>query len=427
MRSSSKIMRFSVISLKASALLLFSLITVIPACSQSPSESVSMKVDSKRIVITPESLPKPFATSSSRNNPKIVPQPSGAVLNLPTGFEIKVFAEGELNRPRWVIQGANDDVFVSEARSNDIILLRDSNKDGVIDNAKERFKFLSGLNAPFGMAINNGWFYVANTDSVIRYKYQAGQTQIEGNGEKIIDLPGQGYNQHWTRNLLFSKDGKKLYVTVGSQSNVGEEEPRRAAINEYNPDGTNHRVYASGIRNPIGLAWNPANGQLWTAVNERDGLGDDLVPDYVTSVKEGGFYGWPYSYIGKNPEPRMEGKGADLVAKAIVPDVLLEAHCAALGLTFYTGSMFPKEYQGDAFVAMHGSWNRSSLHGYKIVRVPMKNGKHEGGYENFVTGWASNSTNEVWGRPVGLLMMNDGSLLIVDDSANKLWRVSSKK
>jgi glucose/arabinose dehydrogenase len=399
----------------------------ISACAQASlgTGGTAQKVDSKRIVIKPESLPKPYATSSADNNPKVAPAPAGAELSVPAGFEVKAFAEGGFSNPRWLVEGQNGDLFLSDNMANSITLLRDANKDGVIDNATERFEFATGLNQPFGMAIQNGYFYIANTNAVLRFKYQPGQTKLEGEGEKIIDLPGEGYRQHWTRNLIFSKDGKKLYVSVGSETNIGEEEPRRAAINEYNPDGTGHRVYASGIRNPIGLAWNPATGQLWTAVNERDGLGDDLVPDYTTSVKEGGFYGWPYSYIGKNADPRLDGKGKDLVEKAIVPDVLLEAHCAALGLVFYTGKMFPKEYQGDAFVAMHGSWNRATRHGYKVVRVPFEKGKAEGGYENFLVGWVPDtSAKEVWGRPVGLVMIRDGSLLVVDDGGKKIWRVT---
>ena len=385
------------------------------------------KIDSKRIVIKPESLPKPFETKSSMNFPKVGAQPAGAGLSLPPGFEINVFSTGDYKDPRWVIEGPNGDLFISDDQANSVFLLRDSNKDGVIDNKTEKFTFLSGLNQPFGMAIQNGYFYVANTNSVMRFKYQAGQTKIEDAGEKIVDLPGNGYRQHWTRNIIFSKDGRKMYVSVGSESNVGEEEPRRAAINEYNADGSGHRVFASGIRNPVGLAWNPATGELWTAVNERDGLGDDLVPDYATSVRDGGFYGWPYSYIGKNLEPRMKGKGQDLVEKAIIPDVLFEAHSAALGIVFYTGKMFPKDYSGDAFVALHGSWNRSSRSGYKVVRIPLKNGKPEGGYENFLVGWVQEDLGkEVWGRPVGLAMMRDGSLLVVDDGGKKIWRITYK-
>jgi glucose/arabinose dehydrogenase len=398
---------------------------ILPIIPLSACAQTVHKIDSRRIVVKSESLPKPYATSSANNNPKVTPEPAGAALSVPEGFEVKVFAEGDFSNPRWIIEGQNGDLFLSDSQANGITLLRDANKDGSIDNKTERFEFASGLNQPFGMAIQNGYFYVANTNAVLRFKYQPGQTKLEGTGEKIIDLPGLGYRQHWTRNLIFSKDGKKLYVSVGSEANLAEEEPRRAAINEYNADGTGHRVYASGIRNPIGLAWNPTTGQLWTAVNERDGLGDDLVPDYTTSVKDGGFYGWPYSYIGKNPDPRMEGKGKELIEKAIVPDVLFEAHCAALGLVFYTGKMFPKEYQGDAFVAMHGSWNRSARHGYKVVRVPFEKGKPEGGYENFLVGWVQDdSAKEVWGRPVGLAMIRDGSLLVVDDGGKKVWRVT---
>jgi glucose/arabinose dehydrogenase len=380
----------------------------------------------ERIIIKPESLPKPFETQSVVNGPRVIPQPAGAKLHLPPGFEVQVFAEGDFQNPRWIIEGPNGDLFVADSRANKIILLRDKNKDGRIDNATERFVFAEGLNQPFGMAIHNGYFYVANTNEVVRFKYQVGSLKLEGRPEKIVDLPGFGYRQHWTRNILFSPDGKKMYVSVGSETNVSEEaDPRRAAINEYNPDGSGHRIFAYGIRNPVGLAWNPVTKQLWTAVNERDGLGEDLVPDYVTSVKEGGFYGWPYAYIGQNEEPRLQGKRPDLVAKTIVPDVLVEAHSAALGLVFYTGKMFPKEYHGDAFVALRGSWNRALRSGYKIIRIPFKNGKPEGGYENFLTGWVPDEAGkEVWGRPVGLAVIGDGSLLIVDDGGNKVWRVT---
>jgi glucose/arabinose dehydrogenase len=418
----------------------FTLVSLLSAaaCAQSAKPAQSSGIPNqdsapgsgKRIIVKAESLPKPFQTDSVRNGPKVIPAPAGASLQLPSGFSASVFAEGDFKNPRWIIEGTNGDLFLSDARDNSVALLRDANKDGRIDNQTERFKFLTGLNRPFGMAIRDGYFFVANTDGVMRYKYQAGQAKIEDKGEKIIDLPAQGYNNHWTRNLLFSPDGKKLYVSVGSGTNVDDEsaDPRRAAISEYNADGTGHRIYAGGIRNPIGLAWNPITGLLWTAVNERDGLGDDLVPDYATSVKEGAFYGWPFSYMGKNEDPRRKGERPELVARAIVPDVLFEAHCAALGIAFYTGNMFPKEYQGDAFVALHGSWNRSLRHGYKIVRIPFKNGKPDGGYENFMTGWVTNTPGQnVWGRPVGLLMMSDGSLLVVDDGANKVWRITYKK
>lgn len=387
----------------------------------------------KRVVIKSDGLPQPFHTESVRNPPKVVPAPGNASLNVPTGFEVSVFAEGnnkdDYKSVRWVIEGPNGDVFLADSYAGTVYLLRDANKDNKIDNASERFAFATGLNRPFGMAIqkvgNQTYFYVGNTDSIVRFKYEVGQTKVEGAPEKLIDLPTGG---HWTRNILFSKDGKKMYISVGSRSNVDAGEPEiRAAINEYNPDGTGHRIFAAGIRNPVGLAWNPANSELWTAVNERDLLGDDLVPEYATSVKAGAFYGWPFAYMGKNEDPRRKGEKPELVQKTIVPDVLIEPHSAALGIIFYTGNMFPKEYQGDAFVALHGSWNRKQRTGYKIIRIPFEKGKPEGGYEDFLTGWVPDPAGfDVWGRPVGLLMLRDGSLLVTDDGGNKVWRVTYK-
>ncbi|MBI1760384.1 MAG: sorbosone dehydrogenase family protein [Acidobacteria bacterium] len=385
----------------------------------------------QRIVIKPDGLPKPFATESVRNSPKVVKAPAGATLSVPAGFDVSVYADGDFKAPRYLIEGPNGDVFVSDSYGDVVYLLRDANKDGKIDNATERFTFATGLKRPFGMAIQKvgaqNYFYVGNTDSIVRFKYEIGATKVEGTAEKLIDLPTGG---HWTRTILFSKDGKKMYIAVGSGSNVNAGEPEiRAAINEYNPDGSGHRIFAAGIRNPVGLAWNPfskaANGELWTAVNERDLLGDDLVPEYATSVKDGAFYGWPYAYMGQNEDPRRKGENPALVAKTIVPDVLIEPHAAALGIIFYTGKMFPKEYQGDAFVALHGSWNRKERSGYKIIRIPFEKGKPEGGYENFLTGWVPDKMGlEVWGRPVALVMLRDGSLLVSDDGGNKVWRVT---
>lgn len=377
--------------------------------------------------LDPKKLPPPYQTESARRNSKVIEQPAGAKLNVPKGFKINVFAEN-FTYPRWMVLAPNGDVFVADSRANSIVVLRDKDKDGV---AEERFVFSDKLNQPFGMAFHKDWFYVANTNAVVRFKYRSGQTAAEGEPEQVIELTEGGYNQHWTRNILFSPDGKKLFVSIGSASNASiEDDPRRAAISVYDPDGKNHRIYAAGLRNPIGLSWNPKTGDLWTAVNERDGLGDDLVPDYVTSVKDGGFYGWPYSYIGQNVEPRITDKQRpDLAKKAIVPDVLLTSHSAALGIEFYTGKMFPKEYQGDAFVALHGSWNRQKLTGYKVIRVKFKNGKLVANqYEDFVSGWLpQEDSNEVWGRPVGLMVAADGSLLIADDGAKKIWRVSYAK
>ncbi len=376
-----------------------------------------------------ENLPAPFASESARRNSKVIAQPANATFKLPKGFQVNIYAEGDFKNPRWMTLAPNGDVFVADSNANSIIILRDKNKDGTAD---ERFVFSDKLSQPFGMAFYKDWFYVANTDSVVRFKYKPGQTQAEGEPEKLFELTRGGYNQHWTRNIIFSPDGTKLFVSIGSESNASvESDERRAAISVYDPDGKNHRIFASGLRNPIGLAFNPANNELWTAVNERDGLGDDLVPDYVTSVKDGGFYGFPYSYIGQNIEPRLSKteQKPQLIAKAIVPDVLLTAHSAALGIVFYNGKMFPSEYNGDAFVALHGSWNREKLTGYKIIRVNFENGKPiNSSYEDFLSGWLPDEkSNEVWGRPVGLLVNSDGSLLIADDGAKKIWRVSYKK
>lgn len=408
----------------------FSLLTAVCQTKKNADENAPVQVvgfdQPKTYRINPKTLPAPYASESASHSSSVVDQPQDAQLNLPKGFKINVFASGDFKRPRWMTLAPNGDVFVADAGANSVIILRDNDKDGIAD---ERFVFSDKLSQPFGMAFNAGYFYVANTDSVVRFKYKTGQTKAEGEPEKIIKLTEGGYNQHWTRNIIFSPDGKKLYVSIGSSGNVDvEKDERRAAISEYNPDGTGYRLYASGMRNPIGLAWNPANRELWTAVNERDGLGDDLVPDYVTSVKDGAFYGFPFAYIGQNEEPRRKGENPAAVKKTIVPDVLVQAHSAALGIQFYDGKMFPKEYRGDAFVALHGSWNRAKLTGYKIIRVRFNHGKPIGnGYEDFLTGWLPNeNSREVWGRPVGLLVNADGSLLIADDGANKIWRVSYK-
>jgi glucose/arabinose dehydrogenase len=372
----------------------------------------------------PTKLPAPYHTESARRNSRVIPQPANATLTVPKGFKVNVYAEGGFTYPRWMALAPNGDVFLADSRANSIVVLRDKNKDGVAD---ERFVWSDKLAQPFGMAFHKDWFYVANTDSVVRFSYKSGQTQASGEPEKLVELTAGGYNQHWTRNVIFSPDGKKMFVSIGSASNVSvEEDPRRAAISVYDPDGKNHKIYAGGLRNPIGLAWNPKTGELWTAVNERDGLGDDLVPDYATSVKEGGWYGWPYSYLGKNRDPRRKEE-TDLIDKTIVPDVIFQSHVAALGITFYQGKMFPKEYQNDAFVAFHGSWNRAKLSGYTVVRISFddKGNLEANRYENFVSGWLPDeNSNEVWGRPVGLLVLHDGSLLIADDGGRKIWRVS---
>jgi glucose/arabinose dehydrogenase len=283
------------------------------------------------------------------------------------------------------------------------------------------------LAAPFGMAFHDGFLYVGNTGSVVRYRYANGDLKAQGEPEKLLDLPVGG---HSTRNIIFNRAGTKMYVAVGSQSNNNAgEDCRRAAILEFNPDGTGYRVFASGIRNPVGLALQPGTDIVWTAINERDNLGDDLVPDYATSVKEGGFYGWPYSYIGSNYDPRYVGAFPDLVKRAIVPDVLIPAHSAALGITFYEANQFPQRYRGGGFVALHGSWNRSTAAGYKVVFFPMTNGR-PGPLEDFMTGFLTKDGSggtgvERWGRPVGVTVARDGSLLVSDDGSHRIWKISA--
>ena len=321
------------------------------------------------------------------------------------------------------------DAEVGGKSANRIILYRDANKDGIPETSSV---FLANLNQPYGMLIIKDKFYVANTDGLYVYPYKAGETKITQPGKKIVNLPAGGYNNHWTRNLITNKDQSKIYISVGSGSNVGENgmeyEVRRANILEVNPDGSGEKIYASGLRNPVGMSWNPTTGQLWTVVNERDELGDELVPDYLTSVKRDAFYGWPYAYFGKNEDPRRKGEKPDLVAKTIVPDVPLGSHTASLGLTFYTGSKFPEKYKNGAFIGQHGSWNRSSLVGYQVAFVPFSNGKASGSYQPFLTGFIANEAKgDVYGRPVGVLQIADGSLLVADDVSGIVWRVAYTK
>ncbi len=370
-----------------------------------------------------KNLPAPFASKSASKRVQILSRPQNATLQVPPGFTVKPFVQG-LSRPRWLMTAPNGDVFLSESYDHRIRLLRDANRNGV---AEVNTVFVEGLNQPLGMAISpdQKWFYIANTDAVIRYPYQAGQTRLQGSPTTITRLTGGGYNQHWTRNIIFSPDGTKLYVSVGSASNADPEDPPRATIQVMNPDGSDRRTYASGLRNPVGLAFNPVTQLLYTTVNERDGLGDDLVPDYLTSVQPGGFYGWPYSYLGSNPDPRVPRK-PELERRAIVPEVLFQAHSAALGLVFYDRQQFPKAYRNSAFAAFRGSWNRAEATGYKVVRVPFNaKGKAEGSYEDFVTGWLTDAKKPTaWGRPVGLAIAQDGSLLITDEPGGTIWRVT---
>jgi glucose/arabinose dehydrogenase len=398
-------------------------------------------------------LPKPYETPSALNFSTVVGWPEGKTPTAPDGFEVTRYADG-LDYPRWFHLLPNGDVLVSEARTqirpghdrnspavqgdlrsralgnsaNRITLLRDVDGDGY---PEIRETFLDGLNQPFGMALREGTLYIANTDGVLVFPYTEGQTRMEAPGRKILDLPAGGYNNHWTRNIRVGPDGTKLYVTVGSASNVAEygieEEERRAAILEINPDGSGERIFASGLRNPVGLDWEPETGVMWTAVNERDELGDELVPDYITSVRDGGFYGWPYAYFGQIEDPRLAGQRSDLVATSLAPDLAVGSHTASLGLMFYRGSAFPERYRGGAFIGQHGSWNRAELSGYKVLFVPFAKGRPCGPAEDFLTGFISEqSRSEVHGRPCGLIELPDGSILVADDAANTVWRVAVK-
>jgi len=315
--------------------------------------------------------------------------------------------------------------------ANRIIMFRDADKDGVPEG---RFVFAENLNQPFGMLILDGHFYVGNTDGLVQFDYTAGDTALIGKGKKILSLPANSPNRHWTKNIIANKSGDKIYIGVGSSTNVAENgldnEVGRAAIWEVNTDGSGSRMYAGGLRNPVGMAWAPGTSVLWTAVNERDELGDNLVPDYLTSVKEGGFYGWPVAYWGQHPDPRMEDDPRpDLVGKTIVPDFSLGSHTASLGLVFYDKKAFPAKYRNGAFITQHGSWNRKELAGYKVVFIPFRDGRPAGEMEDFLTGFvvAGSTHSEVHGRPVGLAVLADGSMLVSDDASNTIWRISANK
>lgn len=363
-------------------------------------------------------LPPPYATPSVTNHPHVIPQPAGAKLTAPPGFHIEVWADG-FRTPRYMLLGPNREIILADSarRPNGAVYV-------FIPGNKPK-RIIDGLYQPYGLAYHDGFLYVGESDSVKRYPYDS-KALTAGPGQEVISLKGID-RYHWTRNLLIDRAGKKLYVAVGSGSNDDTtEDPRRAAINRYNLDGTGHEFYAQGTRNPVGIHWYPGTDTLWAGVEERDTLGDDLPPDYLTHIQEGGFYGWPFAYTGPHEDPINKGKApAGLVQKTIVPDVLLGAHVAVLDFAFYTGKQFPAEYRGGAFVAEHGSWNRSRRQGYQVVYVPFQNGKPSGAPRPVVTGWMLSPENlDVWGRPVAVLELPDGSLLISDDGGRKIWRLS---
>ena len=393
-------------------------------------------------------------------NPTLIPTvnvapakgwPTGATPIAGAGLAVSAYASG-LDHPRWLYVLPNGDVLVAETdapskeggtssikgwlmkvfmkragagapSANRITLLRDGDGDGL---AETKTVFLQGLHSPFGMTLVGNTLYVANTDAILRFPYNAGATQITAPGVKVVDLPAGKINHHWTKNVTASRDGSRLYVTVGSNSNVGENgldnEASRAAILEIDPATGRSRVFASGLRNPNGLAWQPQSGLLWTAVNERDEIGSDLVPDYITSVKDGGFYGWPYSYYGQHVDARVKPQRPEMVAKAIVPDYALGAHTASLGLIFYEGSTLPEHFAGGAFIGQHGSWNRKPRSGYKVIFVPFTDGRPVGAPEDVLTGFIS-PAGEAYGRPVGLAIDRTGAVLVADDVGNIVWRL----
>jgi glucose/arabinose dehydrogenase len=381
--------------------------------------------------------------------------PPGTTPTAAAGFSVNAFATG-LDHPRWLYVLPNGDVLVAETngpeRPNDrkgikgwfmkkmsakaggavpsanrITLLRDADGDGV---AETRSVFLQGLTSPFGMALVGNDFYVADTDALLRFPYAEGKTTIAATAAKVIDLPAGTINHHWTKNVIASRDGAKLYVSIGSNSNAGEngidKEIGRAAIMEIDRATGSARIFASGLRNPVGMSWQPQSGALWTAVNERDEIGSDLVPDYMTAVKDGGFYGWPFSYYGQHVDERAKPQRPDLVAAAIVPDYALGAHTASLGLTFYDGKLFPARYAGGAFVGQHGSWNRKPLSGYRVIFVPFQDGRPNGTAEDVLTGFVDEK-GDAHGRPVGVAVDKAGALLVADDVGNVIWRVTAKK
>lgn len=383
--------------------------------------------------ITLRDLPPPAASESVTNQPQVAPRPEGVIPKAPAGYTVSLFATG-LVQPRLIRTAPNGDLFVAESRAGRVTVFR----AGVKGAEPLKEIFAAELTRPFGIAFypdgpNPKFVYIGNTNSIVRFPYENGDMKARGAHELIVpELPG-GANLrgggHWTRDIAFSKDGKKMFVSVGSYSNNDDPDttPReagRATILEFNPDGSERRIYVSGIRNAVGLAVHPESGELWASVNERDGLGDNLVPDYITSVKDGDFFGWPWFYMGGHQDPKHEGKHPELKAKIRTPDVLIQPHSASLQMVFYTAaSGFLPEHRNSAYAALHGSWNRAQRTGYKVIRVPMTGTRATGEYEDFLTGFVTGE-GQVWGRPVGVAVGADGALFVSDDGSNSIWRVA---
>jgi glucose/arabinose dehydrogenase len=358
-------------------------------------------------------LPAPFATESANNAPRVVEAPAGARLQVPQGFSVEMWAAG-FDTPRFMLLAPGGEVLLSDSGSGTVYVFAGG-------KGADRRSLITGLSRPFGLAFWRNYLYVAETNSVKRYPYDAKALTV-GAGQEVVKVPGGG--NHWTRAIVFDRAGQKMYVSVGSSGNIEPDPEERAAINRYNPDGGGHEIYAAGTRNPSSIHWYPNSDTLWATVIERDGLGDNLPPDYFTHVQQGGFYGWPWAYFGPHAEPRHNGQHPELVQKTITPDVALPAHNSPLDFAFYTGTQFPAEYRGGAFITLHGTWNRSQRAGYKVVYVPFQNGKPSGAPKDFLTGWMIAPANkDVWGRPVGVMGLPDGSLLVSDDGGKKIWRI----
>ncbi len=400
-----------------------------PLFADNAASIVTEAREPRRHHITLDQLPQPDPEQSVDKQPKILPPPSPAVLHAPPGFVVTVFAE-EVKSARWLALTPTGDVLVTQTKGDDITLLRDTDKDGVADFRKKFAGKRQGLNLPFGIVFRRNDLFIANTDGVLRFHYEEGQDELTQRGRMIHRLPGEGYNQHWTRNLVLALDRDRLFVSVGSKSNADIEPLPRASILSMSLDGREAYIYASGLRNPVGLAVHPRTGDLYANVNERDKLGNDLVPDYFTKVERGAFYGWPFAYLApRNLDPRQVKDGystnPDLASRTVTPDVLIEAHSAALGLTFYTGDVFPAPYRFGAFAALRGSWNRETGTGFKLIHIPFNEDDEPlGHYEDFVTGFLTDpATPATWGRPVGLMELPDGSLLFTDDANDRVYRI----
>ena len=375
-----------------------------------------------RFHIEASDLPPPYATPNAANPPRRVPRPIFAGLRVPAGFRANIYAEG-LRHARWLAVAPNGDVFVAETGAGRITVLRDADRDGV---AEHRAVFADRLDRPHGMAFHGGYLYVGEPTRVVRFAYRPGAVTAGGPAEPVTEAGALGDGAgHHTRTIVFAADGATFYVTVGSRNDAAEEAEPRATVQRFTPDGSGQTTIATGLRNPVGMALHPTTGALYVVVNERDGLGDGLVPDFLARIEPGAFYGWPYGYLGATPDPRFGVLRPDLVARTRLPEVLFQAHSTPLGLVFYDGEMFPADYRGDGFVALHGSSNAAKPTGYTIVRVPFADGRPEGFYETFAAGFwlTGDDSARVWGRPAGLAVAQDGSLLIADDVGNAIWRV----